>query len=221
MVMLSQAEENYLKCIFKKHERSRQSISTNAIADEMQTKASSVTDMLKRLAEKQLIHYKKYKGVRLTQEGENVAKDLVRRHRLWETFLVEQLEFTWDEVHEIAEQLEHVRSDKLTDRLDKFLGHPQFDPHGDPIPDKEGNIHRREQVPLTKLEAGESGYVTGVKDSAKEFLQYLDAQGIELGNRLEVLEIFDYDKSRTVKAGDKQFTLSQQVCNNLFVKAEI
>lgn len=216
--MLSSAEENYLKCIFKHHEQVQEPVSTNTIADDMQTKASSVTDMLKRLAEKKLILYKKYKGVRLTQVGEEAAKSLIRRHRLWESFLVKKLSFTWDEVHEIAEELEHVRSPKLTDKLDQFLGYPKFDPHGDPIPDKEGNIQHRTQIPLTDLKTGETGFITGIKDSSKAFLQFLDAQEIQLGSEIQVLEIYDYDKSRMVQAGDKKRTLSHQVTKNLYVK---
>ena len=218
--MLSSAEENYLKCIFKHYERVKEPVSTNAIAEDMQTKASSVTDMLKRLADKQLILYKRYKGVRLTSTGEEAAKSLVRRHRLWESFLVKKLSFTWDEVHEIAEELEHVRSEKLTDKLDQFLGYPKFDPHGDPIPDKDGNIQRRSQVPLTDLKAGETGLITGVKDSSKAFLQFLDAQGIQLGTEIEVLEIYEYDQSRLVQTGGKKLTLSHQVAKNLYVKTE-
>lgn len=195
-------------------------MSTNAISEALGTKAATVSDMLKKLGDRKLINYKKYQGVSLTPKGRNLAIDIVRKHRLWEVFLVEKLDFRWDEVHDLAEELEHIDSTELINRLEQFLGSPKFDPHGDPIPDREGNIHRLEQVALTELEAGDSGYVTGVKDSSKEFLQYLDTQGIRLGNKLVVQEIFEYDKSRIVKTGGQTLSLSQQVCKNLFVKNE-
>ena len=217
---LTQSEENYLKAIYSLEERHIGAISTNDLAEVMDTKASSVTDMIKRLSEKELVSYKKYQGCLLTDKGRQKALLTIRKHRLWEVFLVDKLEFRWDEVHDIAEELEHIDSDELINRLEDFLGRPKFDPHGDPIPTREGQIERREQVPLTELKTNETGYVTGVKDSSKEFLQYLDTQGIELGNKLEVTDIFDYDKSRTVKYQGKLVTLSQQVCKNLFVRTE-
>jgi DtxR family transcriptional regulator, Mn-dependent transcriptional regulator len=137
---------------------------------------------------------------------------------MWEVFLVEKLDFKWDEVHDLAEELEHIDSTELIDRLEVFLDNPKFDPHGDPIPDKEGHIHRTNQVPLTDLKVHQTGTVTGVRDSSKEFLQFLDAQEIHLGNEITITGIFDYDKSRTVESNLKTLSLSQQVCKNLFVK---
>ena len=146
---LSQAEENYLKAIYKISRQSGTLVSNNSISVEMNTSAASVTDMINRLSQKELIHYQKRKGVRLTDLGELTAIHLVRKHRLWETFLVEKLNFTWDEVHELAEQLEHIQSRELINRLDEFLDFPKYDPHGDPIPDENGRITERQQVLLS------------------------------------------------------------------------
>lgn len=219
--MLSVAEENYIKCIFKKSERTKDAISTNAIADAMQTKAASVTDMLKRLSEKELIHYKKYKGVRLSPDGIAIAKQLLRKHRLWEVFLVEKLDFAWDEVHEIAEELEHISSDSLTEKLDKFLGYPKYDPHGDPIPDHEGNLTYRSKVTLKDLKEGDTGHVVGVRDSSAPFLQYLDQVQITLGSNLTVKNRFAFDGSIQVALGKtRELVLSEQVAKNLYVSLQ-
>lgn len=216
--MLSVAEENYIKCIFKKSERTLAAVSTNTIAEAMQTKAASVTDMLKRLSEKELLHYKKYKGVRLTAAGNEVAKQLVRKHRLWEVFLVEKLDFSWDEVHDIAEELEHISSDELTEKLDKFLGYPKYDPHGDPIPDQEGNIKYRSKVTLKELEVGETGHVVGVRDSSATFLQYLDEVRITLGSTLTLRNRFAFDGSVQIELADgRALVLSEQVAKNLYI----
>lgn len=216
--MISFTVENYLKTIYQLSQKTEGGVHTNAISEALGTKAATVTDMLKKLDNQKLINYKKYQGVNLTAKGRLTALNIIRKHRLWEVFLVEKLAFKWDEVHELAEELEHIDSEELINRLEEFLGHPKVDPHGDPIPDKEGNIDRTEQVPLTDLEEGGVGYVTGVRDSSKEFLQYLDNQGIGLGNKLKVKQIFEYDKSRTVEGGGKSMTLSLQVCKNLYVK---
>lgn len=217
--MISHAEENYLKAIFKISEKEAKAASTNAIAAEMQTTAASVTDMLKRLAEKNLIDYEKYRGVQLTTEGSRVATALIRKHRLWEVFLVDKLGFAWDEVHDLAEQLEHVQGNNLIDRLDTFLGHPKFDPHGDPIPDAEGRWSFRQQVLLSTLKPGDRAAVTGVDDHSPAFLQYLDQLGLTLGAGLELLERFPYDQSLRVRTPDgRELVLSEKVGQNLFVK---
>jgi DtxR family Mn-dependent transcriptional regulator len=216
---ISQTEENYLKVIFSLSEKSDKPVSTNAISNGINTSAASVTDMLKRLSEKELIHYEKYKGVTLTESGDRIARLLVRKHRLWETFLVEKLDFNWDEVHEIAEQLEHIRSKDLVERLDAFLGHPKFDPHGDPIPDAQGNFAFRKQVLLSELLDEESGVVVGVKDHSAVFLQYLDQMQLNLGARVKVIERFDYDESvKILLNGTMEQVLSKKVCQNLYVK---
>ena len=217
--MISHAEENYLKAIFKISEKEAKAASTNAIASEMQTTAASVTDMLKRLAEKNLIVYEKYRGVELSKEGSQVATALIRKHRLWEVFLVEKLGFAWDEVHDMAEQLEHVQGNDLVGRLDTFLGHPKFDPHGDPIPDAEGRWAFRPQSLLSTLKPGDRGVVTGVEDHTPTFLQYLDQLGLSLGAGLELLERFPYDQSVRIPTEDgRELTLSEKVGQNLYVK---
>lgn len=217
--MISHAEENYLKAIFKISEKETKAVSTNAIAAEMQTTAASVTDMLKRLAEKNLLVYEKYRGVQLTESGNQIATALIRKHRLWEVFLVDKLGFAWDQVHDMAEQLEHVQGDQLVNRLDHFLSHPKFDPHGDPIPDSEGRWTYRTQALLSTLQPGERGIVTGVEDHSPAFLQYLDQLGLTLGASLELLERFPYDQSIRIRTPDgREMALSDKVGQNLYVR---
>src|SRR6478609_2981477 len=164
------SEENYLKSIYHLTSSHDSEVSTNAIAEMMETKASSVTDMLKKLAEKDLVNYKKYQGVSLTEKGSLSAKMIVRKHRLWEVFLVEKLDFSWDEVHDVAEQLEHIKSEKLINKLDEFLDFPTEDPHGDPIPDAQGRIKKVEKHLLSELDESQKGICVGVKDTSAEFL---------------------------------------------------
>ena len=217
--MLSSTEENYLKAIYKISERDNKAASTNAISKEMKTTAASVSDMLQRLSSKGLTHYEKYKGVTLTEKGNKIATTLIRKHRLWEVFLVEKLDFTWDEVHELAEQLEHIQSTELVNRLDKFLGNPKFDPHGDPIPNAEGVFTHRRQVELSELKIGESGALVGVQEDSSTFLQYLDKMGLKLGVELKVLERFEFDSSvKLLVNNTEQITISNKVCKNLFLK---
>lgn len=212
------SEENYLKTIYHLTTSLSTEISTNAIAEMMETKASSVTDMLKKLAEKDLVHYKKYQGVFLTPKGKLAAKMIVRKHRLWEVFLVEKLAFSWDEVHDIAEQLEHIKSEQLINRLDDFLGNPTEDPHGDPIPDANGQIIKVEKQLLSELSEKQSGICVGVKDTSSEFLKYLDKQGIALGSTIEILTREVFDSSLKIKIDGKEVTISNKIATNLFVK---
>jgi DtxR family Mn-dependent transcriptional regulator len=217
--MISPTEENYLKAIFKLSEKDNTSASTNAISKEMSTSAASVTDMLKRLADKNLINYEKYKGVTLTEQGNTIATNLVRRHRLWEVFLLQQLDFSWDEVHDIAEQLEHIKSDELIERLDRFLEYPKFDPHGDPIPDADGNFTYRKQILLSDLKDNEKGIIVGVNEHTPTFLQYLDKHNLILGATIFVLEHFEYDNSKKINLnGQTDHILSSKVCKNLFIQ---
>lgn len=219
--MLSHTEENYLKAIFKILEKEQGPASTNAIANSMSTAAASVTDMLKRLSEKELIHYEKYKGVTLTTSGQKIATGLIRKHRLWEVFLVDTLDFTWDQVHDIAEQMEHVQSDELIQRLDLFLAHPKFDPHGDPIPSPDGKFTIRNQVSLNDMIAGTAGHLIGVRENDDDFLKYLNGLNIGLGSKIEVLECYDYDHSMKVMLNsENRATLSAKVCRNLFIKKD-
>jgi DtxR family transcriptional regulator, Mn-dependent transcriptional regulator len=219
--MLSTTEENYLKAIFKIAEKSDQPVGTNAIAVAMDTTAASVTDMLKRLTDKQLLLYERYRGVQLTPEGTLIATLLIRRHRLWETFLVNTLHFSWDAVHDLAEQLEHVADETLTHRLDQFLGYPRFDPHGDPIPDADGQWIRRSQHLLADIAPGQTGTISAVEDHTPAFLQYLTKTGIELGSAISVIERLPYDHSTLVRiASGRELLLSEKVCQHLYVAAD-
>jgi DtxR family Mn-dependent transcriptional regulator len=212
------SEENYLKTIYHLSAASESGVTTNAIAEKMETKASSVTDMLKKLSEKDFIVYKKYQGVSLTDKGMLSAKMIVRKHRLWEVFLVDKLSFSWDEVHDIAEQLEHIKSEKLINKLDEFLGFPTEDPHGDPIPDAAGRIVNVEKQLLSELPEGQSGVCVGVKDTSSEFLKYLDKNGIALGSMIEVLSKETFDLSLKIRVDGKELPVSHKISGNLFVK---
>ncbi|MEN9488210.1 MAG: hypothetical protein RL494_475 [Bacteroidota bacterium] len=212
------SEENYLKTIYHLTTILDSEVSTNAIAEKMETKASSVTDMLKKLADKNLVNYKKYQGVSLTNSGKLSAKMIVRKHRLWEVFLVEKLAFSWDEVHDIAEQLEHIKSEKLIAKLDDFLGNPTEDPHGDPIPNADGQIVSVEKQLLSELQVGQSGICVGVKDTSSEFLKYLDKQEIALGAKIEILSKEIFDLSLKIKVDIKELTISNKIASNLFIK---
>ncbi|WP_281753933.1 metal-dependent transcriptional regulator [Neptunitalea chrysea] len=212
------SEENYLKAIYNISTKTGEAVSTNLLAEAMETKASSATDMIKKLAEKDFVNYKKYQGVKLTKEGHLIAASIVRKHRLWEVFLVEKLNFSWDEVHEVAEQLEHIKSDKLIEELDALLDFPRVDPHGDPIPNKYGEIQAKKKVPLSSLKVGEKGVCVGVKSTAKEFLQYLDKIEISLGIELEIIEKEAFDGSVIVLYKDQQKNISAMAAANLYVR---
>ena len=216
--MFSQAEENYLKAIYSLEGENQKGISTNLIANKMKTKASSVTDMIKKLSDKRLVVYKKYQGVELSVKGRKAASIIVRKHRLWECFLVDKLRFSWDEVHDIAEQLEHIKSEDLMERLDQFLEYPSIDPHGDPIPDKNGNITKRSKVQLSTLKENEQSVLLSVKDSSVEFLKYLNRKKIAIGNTIKVLSIEPFDRSMQIEMNSKQFVISENVAENLFLK---
>jgi DtxR family transcriptional regulator, Mn-dependent transcriptional regulator len=217
--MLSQTEENYLKCIYKLQQETASAALTNHISAAMRTTAGTVTDMIRRLSEKNLIHYEKYKGVTLTDLGTLQATRLVRKHRLWEVFLHDKLGFAWHEVHDIAEELEHCSSEALVERLDHFLGRPQFDPHGDPIPDAQGHVRERKQVPLADALEGKPYVVTGVQEHSPDFLQYLEAAGLRLGAEIKIGQTIPYDQSREVQIQDRSaIMVSEKVCRNLFVQ---
>ena len=209
-------EENYLKAIYHLSLQS-ESVSTNQIAESLNTKAASVTDMLKKLADKELINYAKYQGVTLTAEGEKIALSIVRKHRLWEYFLVEKLNFKWDEVHDVAEELEHISSKELIDRLDDFMGNPKYDPHGDPIPDCNGLFKVHELKPISSLILNDSGIISGVRDHSSSFLQYLEKMQLTIGRKVKVAEINDYDHSVILNLEDKKIHISRDVANNLLI----
>ncbi len=216
--MFSDSEENYLKAILHLERFSKDGVSTNAIAEQMNTKASSVTDMLKKLADKRLVHYVKYQGVTLTSLGKQTAAGIIRKHRLWEVFLVEKLHFNWDEVHEIAEQLEHIASDKLIEKLDRHLNFPKFDPHGDPIPSKDGIFPERDKVLLSDLKVGDSGICVGVKDTSSSFLKFLDKNGIALGEKINILEREEFDASLKIQVGEETLSISHRIASNVYLK---
>lgn len=216
--MTTLSEENYLKTIYHLGKQGSKSVSTNAIAERMDTKASSVTDMIKKLADKNLVNYVKYQGVKLSKLGHEVAAMVIRRHRLWEVFLVDKLNFSWDEVHEIAEQLEHVKSPKLIKELDALLEHPTYDPHGDPIPDVDGNISKMDKIVLSQLDVGEQCICIGVNDSSANFLKYLDKHRVALGSSIQIISKEDFDQSMTIKVNNISINISKVVSNNIYVK---
>lgn len=216
---LSFTEENYLKAIYTLCERSDSlDTSTNEIAEKINTKPPTVSDMLRKLAEKKFVTYEKYKKVQLTKLGRQLAIQVIRKHRLWEVFLHDKLQFTWDKVHEVAEQLEHIHSEELVLRLEKFLGYPTYDPHGDPIPSASGELHQAKRIILSDVEEGKTCHVVGVKDSSSSFLQYLQQLSIGIGTKIKVLERIKYDGSLNIsmKRG-QQTAVSKKFADNVLV----
>ena len=216
--MITLTEENYIKAIYHLGKQGVNNVSTNAIAKDMETKASSVTDMVKKLSDRGYADYKKYKGVSLTEKGKEIAINIVRKHRLWEVFLVEKLNFSWDEIHEVAEQLEHIKSEKLISQLDAFLNYPTHDPHGDPIPDERGRIKKIDKILLSEAQIGDACICVGVLDSSSDFLKYLDKNKIALGTALKVCNKEPFDNSITIKIENNTFIISNIIAKNLFVK---
>ncbi len=213
----SLAEENYLKALFKLG-NSGEPVTTSALAQELGVQAASATDMLKRMLEKKLVAYQKSKGARLTEKGKQAAVHIIRNHRLWEVFLVEKLGFRWDEVHDIAEQLEHIHSESLIEKLDAYLGFPRTDPHGDPIPDAKGNFAKSKAVQLSSLNPGEEGRFTGVTDHSVSFLNYLDKMGLSLGDLIKVRSVEEFDQNFTLQLkGKKEIVVSLKVANSVLV----
>jgi DtxR family Mn-dependent transcriptional regulator len=194
-------------------------VTTNALAAELNTRAASVTDMLKKLKAQKLLLYEKYKGSRLSNEGRKVAIQIIRKHRLWELFLVEKLHFGWEEVHEIAEELEHISSRKLIDRLDEFLGFPKTDPHGDPIPDAQGRLISRNDISLMELKMNRMAEVSNISDQSPEMLELLKHKNISLGTKLEIRKRFSVDNSVEIRIKNQApVTISEHVAKNVFVK---
>lgn len=215
---MTTSEENYIKVIYHLSIVFPKGVTTNAVAKMLDTKASSVTDMLKKLAEKELVYYQKYQGVHLTENGLLVAKMIVRKHRLWEVFLVEKLQFSWEEVHDIAEELEHIKSVELINKLDAFLGFPQFDPHGDPIPNIIGEIKKENKLLLANGILNIDYQCVGVKDSSTDFLQYLNKQKISLGTVIKIISHEDFDTSKTIAIGKKTIVISNKIAENIYIK---
>ncbi len=215
--MLSLTEENYLKAIYHLSDGGSKAVLTNELAEAMSTKAASVTDMIKKLSAKEFISYEKYYGVNVTGKGKSEALKVIRKHRLWETFLVEKLGFSWDEVHEVAEQLEHINSPRLIEKLDEFLGYPKVDPHGDPIPDSKGKIKLLPLVSIDQLKTGYQGKIAAVKDSDSNLLKFLDKIGAKPGIKIKVLGKEDYDESMEVLIDDHRVFISKEVSQNILV----
>lgn len=217
---MTRSEEDYLKSIFHLSNGDGAIVSTNAIAEQMRTKPSSATDMIKKLSDKDYIRYRKYKGVSLTDSGKCSALSIIRKHRLWEVFLVEKLDFAWNDVHEVAEQLEHIKSELLIDKLDQHLGFPRVDPHGDPIPTKEGEFKTFVKTLLSEVAIGDEGLCIGVKDSSTAFLNFLDKNRIALGDKLKVLDREEFDGSVHIKIRERRMLISHQIAVNLYLEIE-
>ncbi len=216
---ISLVEENYLKAIYHLSEGGESDVNTNSIADELNTKAASVTDMMRKLSEKDVINYQKYKGVQISKKGKIIALEVIRKHRLWEVFLLEKLGFKWDEVHDIAEQLEHIKSPILIKKLDEFLGFPAVDPHGDPIPDENGEFHLVPQLSLAELDLNKAGTVVNVPDSNPSLLRHLDQLKIQLGSRIKVLEKVEFDGSVLISINDENpIYLSGTIAQNIMLQ---
>jgi DtxR family Mn-dependent transcriptional regulator len=217
MSNLSIAEENYLKAIYHLYTPG-EGIGTNAIAQHLNTKAASVTEMLKRLAEKKLLTYEKYQGVVPTRKGFTLALGIVRKHRLWEYFLVEKLKLKWDEVHDIAEQLEHIQSDLLIEKMDQYLGSPKLDPHGDPIPDKEGKMCAMSCCCMSDVKTNSQGKISGVKNHTPAFLKHLEKMNLVIGKTVKIIDRNDFDQSMELQLNDKKVHISKEVAQNLLVE---
>jgi len=218
-IFLSYTEENYLKAIYHLSNAGSESVSTNALAESINTKPATVSDMIRKLSDKKVISYEKYRGVNISESGIELALKVIRKHRLWEVFLVEKLHFRWDEVHEIAEQLEHIQSPELVEKLDEFLGHPKVDPHGDPIPDNQGKFHVGPTVTLLETQIGDRVVLSTVGSSDPLLLQYLDSQKIHLGLKFLVQDKVAFDGSMKLKKDDqKELFISAIIAAQLMVK---
>ncbi len=219
MTVLTSTEENYLKTIYGLSNETDTKIANLSIAEKLNINPATVTEMLRRLNEKKYIDYNRVDGATLTESGRLLALQIIRNHRLWETFLEKKLGFTWVEVHEIAEQLEHVRSQKLIEKLDNFLGHPKFDPHGDPIPDAEGKLPKTNSIPLSEIAGPGKFKITGVSNESTLFLKFLDKLQLNIGDLLEVKEIQDFDNSMFVVLNNSKNTMfSNEVAKHLNVE---
>jgi DtxR family Mn-dependent transcriptional regulator len=219
--MYTQSEENYIKAIYALGGHTHEAISTNLLAAKLQTKPSSVTDMLKKLTDKEIVSYTKYQGCVLTEKGKKIALSIIRKHRLWEVFLVDKLNFGWEEVHEIAEQLEHIQSSNLTDKLDEFLNFPDFDPHGDPIPTANGDYRiNQKRTLLSNCSEGQAGIIMGVEDGQIDFLQYLNQIKLRIGSKIEVKSILQFDQSMQIQLDGQLHQFSQIVASKIAIKLE-
>lgn len=216
--MFTRSEENYLKTIFHLQQDMAHGVSTNSLAEALDTKPASVTEMVKKLASKNLVSYKKYYGATLTDKGALQALKVIRKHRLWESFLYERLDFNWDEVHDVAEQLEHIQSEKLVDAIDKFLNYPKVDPHGDAIPCKNGTFLMANKSALSECKIGSKGVIVGVKDSSPVFLKYLDKLEIGINSNFIIKDKEAFDNALDIEIDGRPLQLSSKIAANLFVE---
>tara|TARA_B100001173_G_C15938213_1_gene525902 strand:- start:433 stop:1095 length:663 start_codon:yes stop_codon:yes gene_type:complete len=216
--MLTTSEENYLKTIYNLSESGKNQVSTNSVSKFLKTKPSSVTDMIKKLSAKKLLYHKKYKGTNISSNGKKLAIQIIRKHRLWEVFLFEKLDFKWDEVHKIAEELEHITNEKLIDKLDKYLKYPKIDPHGDPIPNKDGKIDIKPKIKLSNLLINNKCIVSKVNDEDGNLLEYLNKIKIHIGSKIKVFDIIEFDKSIEIEIDSKnKVFISNRVAKNILV----
>tara|TARA_X000001036_G_scaffold351253_1_gene332140 strand:+ start:29 stop:691 length:663 start_codon:yes stop_codon:yes gene_type:complete len=216
--MLTTSEENYLKTIYNLSESGKNQVSTNSVSKFLKTKPSSVTDMIKKLSAKKLLYHKKYKGTNISSNGKKLAIQIIRKHRLWEVFLFEKLDFKWDEVHKIAEELEHITNEKLIDKLDKYLKYPKIDPHGDPIPNKDGKIDIKPKIKLSNLLINNKCIVSKVNDEDGNLLEYLNKIKIHIGSKIKVFDIIEFDRSIEIEIDSKnKVFISNRVAENILV----
>jgi DtxR family transcriptional regulator, Mn-dependent transcriptional regulator len=211
---VSTSKDNYLKTIYSLSRGAGEFVSTNDIASKLNSKPSSATDMIKKLDKLGWVTYKKYHGVCLTPEGKKIALDIIRRHRIWEVFLSDKLGFAWNEVHDLAEQLEHIKSEELISRLEEFLRYPKFDPHGDPIPDAVGRIPKQAQSSsLNHFAAGDKVKIVSVDDSSSSMLIYLMKNKIVPGEEIIIKKCFDFDHSMQVKSKSGMMMITQKIAS--------
>ena len=216
--MITIAEENYLKAIYSLNvDRNGKELGTNELANQLEISPATVSSMLKKLKEKGFIHYEKYGAISLLENGESIAFAVIRKHRLWETFLVEKMEFTWDEIHEVAEQLEHIKSKKLIDQLDKLLGYPEYDPHGDPIPNANGEVRGMHKTTLNQESVGKQLKVVGVKNDSPGFLQHITQLGLIINSKITIKSHHEFDGSLDAEINGKSLMISQKVAENIYV----
>lgn len=218
--MISLSEENYLKAIFHLADKEN-TVTINEISKFLDVKMPSVNNMMKKFAEKNWVRYESYKPLKITDSGKKQAALVVRKHRLTEMFLVEKMNFGWENVHEIAEQLEHIQSETFFDKMDEILNFPKYDPHGEPIPDKDGNIIAQDLKKLSECEKHQKVIFTSVTISDDDFLTYLNIKNLELGKEIEILDIEIFDKSMTVKIDQTPKVLSKIVCDKILVKCAV
>lgn len=217
-MLLSYTEENYLKALLKITFNSGiNEVGTNELAASLVVKPATANDMLKKLKEKELVKYEKYGKIKLSKSGQKIALDIIRKHRLWETFLYQKLEFSWDEVHEVAEQLEHIKSEKLIDKLDKYLNFPEFDPHGDPIPNRNGELKVHYKKTLSDIAVGSRCKMVAVKDNSSSFLQYIIKVGLGINNQIKVISKQEYDSITIIEVNDILSSVSLKFAENIYV----